>query len=205
MWYDTEYFSLKREFFYEGRVSTYMRNGNMYIWDSNLDTIFYLDNNFEIKPAYQFFLGRHSLSEESKYNIRYDDYMKDNEFMITKLMETDRFFFIEGLFGRRYARNILYDKTTKKSRNIIFNLDIHDAGFHNDIDGSIPFWPKGYASQNVLYDYISPYELKQLMNDPYYKTIKFRDKEQNEKIKNYLSSAKITDNPIIFLSTVKNE
>jgi hypothetical protein len=43
------------------------------------------------------------------------------------------------------------------------------------------------------------------MNDPYYKTIKFRDKEQNEKIKNCLSSAKITDNPIIFLATIKNE
>jgi hypothetical protein len=38
MWYDTEYYSLiNREFFDEGRVNSYMRNGNMYIWDSNLD------------------------------------------------------------------------------------------------------------------------------------------------------------------------
>jgi hypothetical protein len=205
MWYDTEYSALKRDFFYEGRVNTYLRNGNMYIWDSNIDTVFYLNNNFEKKPGYKFFLGRHALPEDDKYNSNYVNSMKDDEFMITRIMETDRFFFIEGLFGRRHAKNILYDKTTKKSRDIIFNLDLHDIGFHNDIDGSIPFWPKGQVSQNVLYDYISPYELKQLMNDPYYKTIKFRDKEQNERIRNCLSSAKVTDNPIIFLATVKNE
>jgi hypothetical protein len=41
------------------------------------------------------------------------------------------------------------------------------------------------------------------MDDPYYKTIKFRDKEKNEAIRNRLASAKITDNPIIFLVTVK--
>jgi hypothetical protein len=205
MWYDTEYSALKREFFDEGRVNTYIRDRNMYIWDSNIDTVFYVNECFERKPGYQFFLGRHALPEDDKYNIHYVDYMKDDECMITKVMETDRFFFIEGLLGGRYAKNILYDKATKRSRDIIFNLDLHDAGFHNDIDGSIPFWPKGQVSQNVLYDYISPYELKQLMNAPYYKTIKFRDKEQNEKIKNYLSSAKITDNPIIFLATIKNE
>jgi hypothetical protein len=203
MWYDTKYSALKKEFFDEGRVNTYMRNGNMYIWDSNLDTVFYLNNHFEKKPGYQLFLGRHALPEDDKYNIHYIDSMKDDEFMITKIMETDRFFFIEGLFGRRHAKHILYDKTTKKSRDIIFNLDLHDTGFHNDIDGSIPFWPKGYVSQNVLYDYISPFELKQLMDDPYYKTIMFRDKAKNEDIRNYLASAKITDNPIIFLATIK--
>jgi hypothetical protein len=89
--------------------------------------------------------------------------------------------------------------------NIIFNLDLHDAGFHNDIDGGIPFWPKGQVSQNVLYDYISPFELKRLMDDPYYKTIKFRDKEQNKALRNCIDSAKITDNPIIFIATLKNE
>jgi hypothetical protein len=205
IWYDTEYSALKREFFDEGRVNTYMKNGNMYIWDSNLDTVFYLNKHLERNPGYQLFLGRHALSEDNKYNIHYVDYMKDDEFMITKVMETDKFFFIEGLFGRRYAKRIMYDKATKKSRDIIFNLDLHDAGFHNDIDGSIPFWPKGYVSQNVLYDYISPFELKRLMNDPYYKTIEFRDKAKNEAIRNFLASAKITDNPIIFLATIKNE
>ncbi|MDR2407269.1 MAG: 6-bladed beta-propeller [Bacteroidales bacterium] len=205
LWINREYQFVKNIYIDEGKVNTYLMNGNMYIWDSNIDTVFYLNNNFKREPGYQFFLGKYTLSENNRYNSHYINHMKDNEFMITRIMETNRFFFIEGLFGRYHARNILYDKTTKKSRNIIFNLDLHDAGFHNDIDGSIPFWPKGQVSQNVLYDYISPYELKKLMEDPYYKTIKFRDKEQNERIKNWLSSAKITDNPIIVLATIKNE
>ncbi|MDR0604838.1 MAG: 6-bladed beta-propeller [Bacteroidales bacterium] len=205
LWIDREYRLIKSTYIDEGRVNTYMKNGNMYIWDSNIDTVFYLNKHFEKKFGYKFFLGKHALSEDNKYNIHYVDYMKDDEFMITKVIETDKFFFIEGLLGRRYAKNILYDKTTKKSRDIIFNLDLHDAGFHNDIDGSIPFWPKGQVSQNVLYDYISPFELKRLMNDPYYKTIEFRDKAKNEAIRNCVDFAKITDNPIIFLATIKNE
>jgi hypothetical protein len=162
-----------------------------------------LNDRFERKSEYQLFIGRHALSEDDKYNIHYVDSMKDDEFMITKVMETDKFFFIEGLFGRRYAKRILYNKETQRSRDIIFNLDIHDAGFHNDIDGSIPFWPKGQADTNVLYDFISPYELKQLMDNPYFKTIKFRNQQQNDSIMRYIRSAKITDNPIIFLVTVK--
>jgi hypothetical protein len=114
IWYDTKYSELNRDPFYEGRVNTYIRNKNMYIWDSNLDTVFYLNNRFERKPGYQFFLGRHALSEDGKYNIHYVNSMKDDEYMITKIMETDKFFFIEGIFGRRYAKNILYDKVTKK-------------------------------------------------------------------------------------------
>jgi hypothetical protein len=164
-----------------------------------------LTNDFEIKQGYRFFLGKHALSEKSKYSIDYINVMKDNEYLISQVIETDKFFFLYGVVGKCYFQRILYDKTNKTGRGIIFNLDLHDAGFHNDIDGSIPFWPKGQVSQNVLYDYISPFELKRLMDDPYYKTVQFRDKEKNEALRNCLASAKITDNPIIFLATIKNE
>jgi hypothetical protein len=106
---------------------------------------------------------------------------------------------------KHYAGRILYDKTTGKSKNIIFNLEFHDWGFHNDIDGSIPFWPKGYASQNVLYDCITPDRLKWLMAKPYYKTIEVKNREKHQAIKDYLDSAKEDDNPIIFLVKMKTK
>jgi hypothetical protein len=102
-WVDTKYSMPKRDIFDEGRTNIYVRNGNMYIWDSNIDTVFYFNNRFEKKFGYQFFLGRHALPEKDKYNNKYIDYMKDDECMITKVMETDRFFFVECLFGRRLS------------------------------------------------------------------------------------------------------
>lgn len=204
LWIDREYRFIKNTYIDEGRVNTYLKDGRMYIRDSNLDTVFYLTSDLGIKAGYRLFLGKHELPDESKYNMNYINYMKENEYMIDRIIEINRFLFIEGIFGRCYIQRILYDKTTKKSRGIIFNLDIHDAGFHNDIDGSIPFWPKGYADTNVLYDYISPYELKRLMNNPYFKTIKYRNQQQNDSITRYIRSAKITDNPVIFLATIKN-
>jgi ubiquinone/menaquinone biosynthesis C-methylase UbiE len=74
------------------------------------------------------------------------------KYRLTKIIGADNFLFFNIiLLEKRYTKRVLYDKTTGKSKNIIFNLEFHDWGFHNDIDGSIPFWPKGKVSQDILY------------------------------------------------------
>jgi hypothetical protein len=63
----------------------------------------------------------------------------------------------------------------------------------------------GYAECNVLYDYITPEKLKNLISQPYYKTIEVKNKEKHQAIKDYLDSAEDDDNPIIFMATLKTE
>jgi hypothetical protein len=174
----------------------YIKDGNYYVWDPNVEseTVTCLNKNFEKFPAYRLYFGK------------YNNYRREagERYEVYTIKETDRFVIIDGLLTeRRHARNILYDKTTGKSKNIIFNLDFHDWGFHNDIDGSIPFWPKGYVSQNVYYDYITPERLKKLMAHPYYRTIEIKNKEKHQAIKDYLDSAEEDANPVIFLGTMK--
>jgi hypothetical protein len=177
-------------------VSTYLKDGNIYVWDSNVEsgTVYYLNKNFEKIPAYKIYSGKYNAYKKSSGD-RYEMFI---------VRETDRFIFIGGiLFEERYSVRILYDKTTGTSKNIIFNLEFNDWGFHNDIDGSIPFWICGYESQNVLYDEITPDRLKTLMSHPYYKTIEVKDKKKHQMIKNYLDSADKDANPIIFFVNMK--
>jgi hypothetical protein len=179
-------------------VSTYLKDGNLYVWDSNVEngTVYYLDKNFKKNPAYQLYLGKYNSYKKSSGD-RYEMFI---------VRETDRFLFIGGiLFEKRHAVRILYDKTTGKSKNIIFNLEFNDWGFHNDIDGSIPFWICGYIAQNILYDFITPSTLKELMSHPYYKTIDVKNKEKHQAIVDYLDSAEEDANPIIFLVTMKTK
>jgi hypothetical protein len=175
---------------------TYIKDGYFYVWDSNIgnETVSYLNEDFEIAPAYQLYFGKYN-NYKKKAGERYE---------VHNINETDRFLFIDGILSeKRHARKILYDKKTKKSMNTLFEMNGPDGGFHNDIDGSIPFWTKGYMSQNVLYDYITPERLKYLMSHPYYKTIKVKNKEKHQAIKDYLDSAEEDANPIIFLVTLK--
>jgi hypothetical protein len=180
------------------QINTYSNVENIYIWDSNVENgiIFRMNKNFEKVPAYQLFFGE-------KYTFGRNISKKH---LLSKVIETDIFLFFNIiLMEKRYSKRILYNKTTRKSKDIIFNLDLHDWGFHNDIDGSIPFWPKGKISQNILYDYITPEELKELMSHPYYENIEVKNNEKHQIIKNYLDSAVEDANPIIFFVTTKSK
>jgi hypothetical protein len=172
----------------------FFKDGVLHEWNYRLGTVFRITENFEKIPAYKIFLGNH------------DKNSKKSRFTIQSIKETDRFLFIDGVFGEeRYVKKILYDKTTGTSKSLKIVLTGKDGGFHNDIDGSIPFWPNGCISQNVLWEDVTPSRLKELMSISSLMSIEAKNKEKHRAIKNYLDSAREDDNPIIFLVTIKTE
>jgi hypothetical protein len=198
LWHETIKLPLESDQDYKNRrrFCTYLKDEIFFIQDPNIDseTVFYMDKKSEKVSAYKLYSGKYNIHKKGS-GEKYD---------IHNIMETDRFLFINGgLIEKRHDRRILYDKITGKSKNIIFNLEFNDWGFHNDIDGSIPFYPNGYAYDNVLYDMITPERLKWLMSKPYYKTIEIKNKEKHQAIKDYLDSVEEDANPIIFLATLK--
>lgn len=186
-----------------GFILTYMKDSNLVCWDSNIDSIFCLTMSKEKTPIFTLDFGKYTIPNKLKYDR--NTYSKKNNdcFIMDKFIETDNYFFIEGVLGSRFMKNILYEKESGESKNIVFNYDFHDVGFHNDLDGGIPFWPQGIVAPNVLYDCMSPFELKRLMKHNYFKTIKIRDSVKNTTLKDHLKNAKITDNPILFILTLK--
>jgi hypothetical protein len=176
------------------QICQYIKDGYMHIWRNDDGIIYRITDSLEIIPVYKLFLGRYDLIGQSNN-------FGDRKFLITDIQESNNFFFITGIFNHDYTKCIIYDKITKKSQSLIYDDDYGD-NFHNDIDGSIGFWPLGYASENVLYNYASVIGLKKIMDHPYVKGIEVKNKEKYRKIKDYLSSADEDNNPIVFLVTI---
>jgi hypothetical protein len=175
----------------------YSKDGNEYMLDPNDENgiVYCINKKFEKIPAYQIYKGKYYFDEKSE----------KKSYNILSMIDTDRFVFFFGeLLPNHYARFILYDKATNESKHIISEFGPL-SGFHNDIDGSIPFWPNGIVSRNVLYDAVTSYKLKELMSHPCYKTFEIKNKEKHQAIKDYVDSAKEDDNPVIFLVTLKTK
>jgi hypothetical protein len=177
------------------RIYNYIKDGYMHIWRNDDGIIYRITDSLEVIPEYKLFLGRYDpIGKSNNFG--------DRKFMIIGIQETDRFFFITGIFNYEYAKCIVYDKITKKSKSLLY-VENYGNAFHNDIDGSIAFWPQGYVSKNVLYGYNSVAGLKRSMDDPYVKSIEIKNREKHQKIKDHLLSADEDDNPIIFFVTMK--
>ncbi len=187
-------------------VSLYKKNNHLYFWDSFSDTIIYLDEKRNVQKGYAFSFEPYRMPVSKRGNINFwMSREKNNYFYIDKITETDNYFFINGIFQNTYSRNILFNKRLNTSRNVIFNLDLQDWGFHNDLDGSIPFWPKGVAGSNLLYDYASPFRLRELMGNAYFEHIPVKNQNKHEEITAILNRSRMTDNPIIFLVKLREK
>jgi hypothetical protein len=195
------------EYYSRIRICTYIKDGNLHFWqNNNNNVILRITDSLQIVPKYRLFLGKYDPGEKI-------DKRGNNKFEIIDIQESDNFLFITGILDQKYSRHIVYDKTAKKSRNAYFNnkivsdldVDWFDYGFHNDIDGSIPFWPeiKGHVFGKTHYRPVSVPHLKKIMNYPYTKSIEIKNREKHQKIKDYIESADEDNNPVVFFVDFK--
>lgn len=185
-----------------GFIKIYKDQNNLFCWDSNIDTVIYLNENRKIIKSHVFQYDKYKMPSRDQYSSD-KFHKKHNYFFLDNLLETDNFFFLEGVYKNTSMKNILVNKNDKTARNVVFNYDIQDRGFTNDIDGGIPFWPKGHAGPNELYDYTSPFLLKRLLKNDFFKTIPVANKKQNDQLKDLLNNCNINENPIIFITKLK--
>ncbi len=157
------------------------------------DTIFRLIPPNRIVPAYVLNFGKHKISGEDWYH--YNGGL-NGKIKPETIRETDNFLFMKyrnysptskKLGDEHYA---LFDKNSNK----LFELDFSDefknktydgpfkdsnwaAGFENDIDGGLPFWPKQNTPEGQLAISINPSTLKKRINNPDFET-RSGDKDQ---------------------------
>ncbi|MDD2381465.1 MAG: 6-bladed beta-propeller [Mariniphaga sp.] len=198
LYYQTDFDDI--EFF--GFTKLYRKDNKLYCWNSNSDTIIYIDENKNLKNGFVFLFDKYRMPISIRSSMDFWK-VKDDYFYIDNFIDTDNYMFINGIYKNTFMRDILYDKNEKSAKNIVFNYAFHDRGFHNDLDGSIPFWPKGSIDQSHLYDHISPFALKKLMDNAYYDDIVIKNSLKHEEIKTLLSQCTIYDNPIIFIIQLK--
>jgi hypothetical protein len=118
-----------------------------------------------------------------------------NYAVIDSWQESNNFILIGGV-NKRHMFNILYDKEQKKGFNLIYNLNIRDHAFHNDIDGGYPILPRGILSDGSVYEVIEPSNYQYYINTPYNNSIDI--KTPYEEPLSY-HEMKFDDNPIIMI------
>jgi hypothetical protein len=128
----------------------YLIDGHVHFMEAPYDTIYQLVDSREFKPAWFFKEGPNSLPRE----IRLDSRRFNEEFQtysfVDNVMETKDFMFIRGL-SKQLTKAIFYHIGQRKAWSLRqqegfegFFLGLQ--GFHNDLDGGVPFWPTSWKA-----------------------------------------------------------
>lgn len=172
-------------------------NSKMYYWEATNDTVYFIENN-KVHPHFVFKYDEYHLPDDILNSPAKSLRWKGKYLEVSNFFETPSHIFVTARFDV-YRRYIIYNKKDGSNFNVVFNYDIYDNGFHNDLDGGIPFWPKGQTDKGELFDYMNPYDLKELISKPYFKSIKVINKTNKEQLMKLLDKSKMEDNPIVFI------
>jgi len=157
---------------YLGRFSLYHFGGKVCYWEGyRNDTVYEICSSHEV-------IGKFILDydcDKMPYSI-YKDYKKHNENMhmakITEVFETKSKLFVKAIVHGREINSIIdkenggqYHLSSLKDweRRI---LDYNDV-FMNDIDGGMPFWPRGVgtSNENIVFCWYDMVTIKQYLNE----------------------------------------
>lgn len=158
------------------------------------------DDN-KIKRKYVFDLGDNGLSTDEII-----DQAKKRSIGISKRGTLDgdiiesRNFFFANLNYKNTMVTAFYSKEDKKTVDVIFNLDVIDHGFHNDLDGGIPFWPLGTTPDGKWFSYFNPIWAKEKLKNPYFDTFEVKNEHLRKKFREFINNKNEYDNPIIQLT-----
>ena len=198
---------------YKGSIGdnggTYKFNGCIYYWNLFSDTVFYVNQDFEEKPAFIVSPGSHRLPESKNLSMdKLMEYMK-----IEKIFESERYRFIKFYYSPEKNCLAIIEKKTGKS-NIIY-LESQKEGFFynytggidNDLDNGIAFLPKDYFLQNskeFLIDLIYPYQIKTHILSEHFKSSVPKYPEKKKELEKLANNLKETDNPVLVLVRLKD-
>lgn len=189
--------------------NNFVLNDTLRYWESSYgkDTIwsvtkenkeipsYVIDFDDNLRP-YDLFAFKKNISFEEmiKYgNVEY--FQESSNYMFFKLYSSDD----------KKLHKVLYNKKTKISTSILFKKSSKKGfnfSFYNNIDGGMPFWPEGKVSDDKMYMLLYGYELKDYVARQS-KELSFLDKKGRSKLLNIVKNAKISDNPILMVVTLK--
>lgn len=97
----------------------------------------------------------------------------------------------------------IYDIIHQKTHLLDTDPVLRRPGLINDLDGSLPFWPKYYTLDNELVDIWQAYQMKEDLTDIYFATHEIKNPQVHQKLKELLKNLKEDDNPIVVIAKLK--
>ncbi|HOP31519.1 MAG TPA: 6-bladed beta-propeller [Spirochaetota bacterium] len=171
----------------------YILRDTLSVWETDTDTVYRFSDKMELIPAYRFYYGHLSKAiapGDSKSPFPYF------------LFETNSYFLIDCGFNNT-IKAVFLNKKDLKGGNVIFDYEILDHGFVNDIDGGYPFWPKGISDQGDLLTWFEPLTLKRYLGYEEFTGIEIKDQQTAKRLRDLINSTNDKSNPIIMVCRFK--
>lgn len=189
-----------------------------YFKDGINDTLYFIDENLKIAPAYLFYMGKFKMPTEVLNNslIEYSKRASDYVF-ITNMIDSKQFFFITFDFHNHYpfenltneninvfGRSFPVNETrvaavfNKKTLSLTLLKGGERLGFINDIDGGLPFWPDFIdQDKNEMYSWFHAYEIINYLDFDYIHRDQHIDTVAYKRLRQLVKNFKTTNNPVI--------
>ena len=174
------------------------KNSGLYSTDSNLYLYSCKDSIYSINPI--------NGALELLYFVDYGKYTTD-EYIGAGLwpqeegfFEAEDFIALKVLYNKatfpnmdkNYLRsNVIYDKLTKETVTLKYNADYNIAGFTNDLDGGMPFYPT-YVKDGKMYQLLDAIDF-----------IEYAEISSSAKMKEVAATLTDESNPVMVVVTLK--
>ncbi len=120
------------------------------IWESQNQIVLKVEQNNLIKQEYRFTNSAPYEDDASETMMFY----KRNYNIITKLLFTDRYFFLKG-YGDGRGIFGLYDLGSDSCQKLQIFVDHRLGGFIDDLDGGVPFFPQFVINDFAIADVLN--------------------------------------------------
>ena len=191
------------------KYEQYLFEKDLCIYIRGIDTVFNVNygTNYSRSDRYIINTGKYHFSREMDTKDETIDPIAFNAISLEKLLETERYLFIEfdfrglapepfenegiGFFSSCYNTIVrsVYNKATGELS--VLNQPVPGTlGLKNDIDGGVIFWPETVSDRHELISWCSALDLTQLA-------------EEGKIDRSIVNGLKENDNPVIIIATPK--
>lgn len=199
--------------------------------DGLCDTLFLINTDLHVEPAYCFNFGKYSQPVEHLRSFKENSLDLQgtlNHLFVSNFIGTENLLLFTCNFGNHIPKSELIpiDQNLEGSVgnpnkvNGIFNKQTSDliflkktdkylkriggfSGFVNDIDGGVPFWPITQPYGNQLVNAVNTYDLIDYVNSDTFKNSKPKFPEKKIALEQLASNLDYDDNPVLMVVTLK--
>ena len=179
--------------------SFYRYRDDLYYKNMFNDTIFRIKDR-KLHPAWVFDMRQYHLPRSVMANMNTFRQETAKYNWMQYVLEADPFILF-SIMRERGDSTFVYDK--RKSQVFVMQKERKLKGFHNDIDGGMPFWPTQINRKQEMVSFLYPDAMKEMLTNEYFNRKSIRDNNAHLRLKELLSRVKEDDNPIVVIARLK--
>lgn len=203
-------------------------NGSVFYKELFNDSLFTLNDHYEMIPRYYFNLGNLKMPASDRVKSPIGQIILQYVF-VYEIFQTDKYLFLKCDFGNRFPSKRLTSKQSifpggdpvwinttyalgifnKQTGDLTFSKPtttdnpLFTSGLYNDIDGGPRFFPKMQVNDSTMVMWIKADELKNHVASDEFKNNIPKYPEKKKELEKLANGLKETDNPVLMIVRLK--